>query len=96
MNYDVNPDELRKLAVGLRQVRATVDQLGRLGQRQTGPEAALGSAAVARQLHEVSCNWSKARAVLAEQLAALAAAADACARTYDGVEGELADAMAPR
>ena len=70
-----------------------MDRLGQLGRSPTGPELAVGSTAVARQLHEVTSNWSKARAVLAEQLAALATAADACARSYAGVEGELADAI---
>ena len=93
MNYDVNPGELRKLARGLREARTTIHDAGRL-RADLGP--AVGSAAVAHELREVSRNWSKARVILSEQLDALASAAEACALTYDGVEDELVHAMGAR
>jgi hypothetical protein len=93
MIYTANPDELRKLAAGLRRAHAVVARLGRLPDGPGGAAGAVGSAAVARQLHEVSANWSSARRVLAGQLEALAAAADASALTYAGVEGELVRAL---
>jgi hypothetical protein len=93
MRYDVDPDQLRKLASELQRIEAAVGDLGRLA---ADPGVELGSPLVAAGLHEVAGNWSKSRRRVIAQLDALAIRVEAAAASYGGVEGDLTAALAGR
>jgi hypothetical protein len=90
MRYDVEPDEVRALARGLRRVQAAVEDLARLDRDGRGLTAAVGSPVVAGGLAEVSRDWSAARRRIVHELAGLADRAEAAAATYDAVEDAVA------
>jgi hypothetical protein len=87
MRYDVDPDEVRSLASGLRRVQAAVDGLG----SEVGPAVTLGDPSVARGLLEVTRTWSTARRRIGAELAGLARAADAAAANYSVANYSTAD-----
>jgi hypothetical protein len=90
MRYDVDPDEVRNLATGLRRVQTAVDGLGSgvgSGAGSGVGSAVLGDASVARGLSEVTRSWSTARRRIGAELAGLARAADAAAMNYSTADG---------
>ena len=93
MTYDVDPDQLRKLASELQRIEAAV---GDLGRRAADSGVDLGSPLVAAGLHDVADNWSKSRRRIIAQLDALAVRVDAAAAAYGCVEGDLTAALAGR
>jgi hypothetical protein len=93
MTYDVDPDQLRKLASELQRIEAAV---GDLGRRAADSGVELGSPLVVAGLREVVGNWAKSRRRIIAELDALAIRVDTAAVAYGGVEGDLTAALAGR
>ncbi len=87
MKYDVDPDDVRRLAAGLRRAQTAVTAVG-VGAGVPAP--ALGAAEVARALGEVDRSWSTARRRIAAELDAVASATTVAALTYARVDDGLA------
>ncbi|MBB5103442.1 hypothetical protein [Streptomyces spectabilis] len=81
---------IRGMGVGLGRIKDAFDGLDRLrGQYEDD----FGDSGLAGQFGEFAGNWERHREELADEVARLAAIARAAAKTYDGVDGELARAL---
>jgi hypothetical protein len=88
MRFAVDPAAVLAQAKALERVRGVLVAISRpdTGQVIT---SILGSAVVARALHEATGNWSQARARVDAELHATAEAAAVAATAYDEVEGNV-------
>ena len=88
MRYAVDPAAVLAQAKALERVRGVLVAVSRPDAAGAG-SSVLGSAVVARALHEATGNWSQARTRVDAELHATAEAAAVAATAYDEVEGNV-------